>query len=143
MAWNRPAFPMRTVEGTCGPAGLPVTLGDLDRVFPKAVAALYSEEIETVLLVSERERWPADNPAAEFARNDFDAERSGDVFLVPNAATCTVRRDTRVPLVFWGEPFPAGRQERATTRYDLAPTLAGLLGIRLPDATGRSLLDAR
>jgi hypothetical protein len=31
----------------------------------------------------------------------------------------------------------------ATTPYGLAPTLAELLGIRLPDATGLSLLDAR
>ena len=156
MAWNRPAFPMRTLDGPCGPPDRPVTLADLDRAFPSAVKELYSEEIETVLLVSERERWPADNPATEFARNDFDAERSGDVFLVPRPGVLMHwdpgrgshhgshhDYDTRVPLVFWGEPFPAGRRERATTPYDLAPTLAELLGLRLPDATGRSLLDAR
>lgn len=156
MAWNRPAFPMRTVAGSCGPADSPVTLADLDRAFPKAIAALYSEEIETVLLVSERARWPADDPATEFARNDFDAERSGDVFLVPRPGVLMHwdpargshhgshhAYDTHVPLIFWGPPFAAGRRERATAPYDLAPTLAELLGIRLPDATGRSLLEAR
>lgn len=156
VAYNRPAFPLRTVEGSCGPADRSVTLADLDRAFPKAVADLFAEEIESVLLVSERERWPADQPATEFARNDFDAERSGDAFLVPRPGVLMhwdpgrgahhgshYDYDTHVPLVFWGKPFPPGRRERATTPYDLAPTLAELLGLRLPDATGRSLLDAR
>jgi hypothetical protein len=144
---------MRTVEGPCGPADRPVTLADLDRAFPKAVAALFTEEVETVLLVSERDRWPADHPATEFARNDFDPERSGDAFLVPRTNVLMHwdpgrgshhgshhAYDTHVPLVFWGRPFPAGRRDRETTPYDLAPTLAELLGIALPDATGRSLL---
>ncbi|HYN04316.1 MAG TPA: alkaline phosphatase family protein [Vicinamibacteria bacterium] len=153
VAYNRPAFPMRTVEGPCGAADRPVTLPDLDRAFPKAVAALYSEEVETVLLVSERDRWPADLPATEFARNDFDAERSGDAFLVPRPGVLMHwdpargshhgshhEYDTHVPLVFWGKPFPPGRKDRDTTPYDLAPTLAELLGVTLPDATGKSLL---
>jgi predicted AlkP superfamily pyrophosphatase or phosphodiesterase len=153
VAYNRPSFPMRTVEGPCGPAGRPVTLADLDRAFPKAVAALFAEEVETVLLVSERDRWPADLPATEFARNDFDPERSGDAFLVPRPGVLMHwdpargshhgshhAYDTHVPLVFWGTPFPAGRRDRESTPYDLAPTLADLLGVTLPDATGRSLL---
>ena len=44
-----------------------------------------------------------------------------------------------MPLVFWGKPFPPGRKDRDTTPYDLAPTLAELLGVTLPDATGKSL----
>jgi hypothetical protein len=153
VAWNRSAFPMRTVEGPCGPADRPVTLADLDRAFPKAVAALFTEEVEGVLLVSERDRWPADHPATEFARNDYDAERSGDAFLVPRPGVLMHwdpargshhgshhAYDTHVPLVFWGAPFPAGRRDRETTPYDLAPTLADLLGVTLPDATGKSLL---
>ena len=153
VAYNRPAFPMRTVEGPCGPADRPVALPDLDRAFPKAVAALYSEEVETVLLVSGRDSWPAELAATEFARNDFDAERSGDAFLVPRPGVLMHwdpgrgshhgshhEYDTHVPLVFWGKPFAAGRKDRDTTPYDLAPTLAELLGVTLPDATGTSLL---
>jgi hypothetical protein len=49
VAYNRPSFPMRTIEGPGGPTDLPVTLADLDRAIPKAVAALHSEEVETVL----------------------------------------------------------------------------------------------
>jgi len=153
VAYNRPALPMRTVDGACGPAGRLVTPADLDRVLPSAAAALYSEELETVLLVSEREHWPASQPASEFARNDFDPERSGDAFLVPRPYVLMHwdpgrgtghgshhDYDTHVPLVFWGKPFAAGRNDRETTPYDLAPTLAQLLGLTLPDAVGRSLL---
>ena len=85
VAYNRPAFPMRTVEGPCGPADRQVTLAHLDGALPEAVATLFSEEVAAVLLVSQRDRWPADLPAVEFARNDFDAERSGDAFLVPRS----------------------------------------------------------
>jgi arylsulfatase A-like enzyme len=156
VAYNRPAFPVRSVEGPCGPAGRLVTLADLDAAFPAAVATLFAEEVETVLLVSKRDSWPADNPASEFARNDFDPERSGDAFLVPRTGVLMHwdpargshhgshhDYDTHVPLVFWGRPFPRGRRDRESTPYDLAPTLAHLLGITLPDATGRSRLEAR
>lgn len=156
MAWNHAGFPMRSVAGACGPPDRPVTTTDLERAFPQAVRDLFDEEIETVLLVSERERWPADQPAVEFARNDFDAERSGDVFLVPRPGVLMHwdpargshhgshhEYDTHVPLVFWGGPFQAGRREREVTPYDLAPTLAELLELRLPEATGRSLLSPR
>jgi hypothetical protein len=156
VSFNRPAFPMRTVEGPCGPAERPVTLADLDAAFPEAVATLFGEEVERVLLVSQRDLWPTTHPATEFARNDFDPERSGDAFLVPRTGVLMHwdpargshhgshhDYDTHVPLVFWGTPFRAGRRERESTPYDLAPTLAELLGITLPDATGTSRLDRR
>jgi arylsulfatase A-like enzyme len=50
--------------------------------------------------------------------------------------------DTHVPLVFWGGSWPAGSSEVETTPYDLAPTLAGWLGVTLPEATGRPLTAA-
>jgi arylsulfatase A-like enzyme len=156
VSFNRLAFPMRTVEGPCGPAERPVTLADLDAAFPEAVATLFGEEVERVLLVSQRDLWPTTHPATEFARNDFDPERSGDAFLVPRTGVLMHwdpargshhgshhDYDTHVPLVFWGTPFRAGRRERESTPYDLAPTLAELLGITLPDATGTSRLDRR
>jgi arylsulfatase A-like enzyme len=49
--------------------------------------------------------------------------------------------DTHVPLVFWGGPFKPARSEAKSTPYDLAPTLARLLGVLLPDALGRDLLS--
>lgn len=152
LIYNRPAFPLRSVEGRCGPADRLVTTADLDAALPAAAATLFGEELETVLLVSQRERWPAEGAAA-FARNDLDLERSGDAFLVPRPGVLMHwdpargshhgthhEYDTHVPLVLWGRPFATGRRERAVTPYDLAPTLADLLGFTLPEATGRSLL---
>jgi arylsulfatase A-like enzyme len=46
--------------------------------------------------------------------------------------------DTHVPLIFWGSPFKPGETDEACAPYDLAPTLAELLGLRLPGATGTS-----
>ena len=50
--------------------------------------------------------------------------------------------DTNVPLIFWGGRFKAAVSNADTTPYDLAPTLAALLGVKLPDATGRSRAPA-
>ncbi|HSS79134.1 MAG TPA: alkaline phosphatase family protein [Thermoanaerobaculia bacterium] len=151
VAFDRSAFPMQTVQGACGEAGRTVTVSELDRVFPDVVRRLYGEEIEDVLLISQRDRWPADGPAVPFARNDFDAQRSGDAFLVPRDYVLMHwdpergsghgshhDYDTHVPLLFWGAPFAAAESGETCTPYDLAPTLAGVLGLRLPDATGAS-----
>jgi arylsulfatase A-like enzyme len=47
---------------------------------------------------------------------------------------------THVPCIFWGGPFRAAEKSGPSTPYDLAPTLADVLGIRLPEATGVSRL---
>ena len=95
-----------------------------------------------MLLVSERDRWPADNPATEFARNDFDAERSGDAFLVPRPGVLMHwdpgrgshhgshhEYDTHVPLVFWGSAVPGRaqgpRRRRPTTSRRRSPSCWG------------------
>ncbi len=159
VAYDRPAFPKTSIEGPCGPAGRPVTVENLDQVFPRVVHQLFSEEIEDVLLTSQRSSWPADDSdeggktPAFFARNDFDAERSGDAFLIPKPNVLMhwdpergsghgsqYDYDTQVPLIFWGAPFRASERTEPSAPYDLAPTLAELLGVALPDATGRSLL---
>jgi hypothetical protein len=151
LAYNRPSLPLKTVPGSCGPAGTPVTSKEIDAVLPNLVTHFYEEEIEEVLLISQSEKWSAQDPAVEFARNDFDRERSGDAFLVPRKGVIIHgdpgrgtghgshhEYDIHVPLVFWGGPFAPGRSETASTPYDLAPTLAELLGVRLPDAVGGS-----
>ncbi|HJX29791.1 MAG TPA: alkaline phosphatase family protein [Thermoanaerobaculia bacterium] len=151
VAYDRAAFPAQTVEGACGTAGHTVTVADLDRVFPEVTRRLFMEEIEDVLLISQRDHWPADHPAVPFARNDFDLQRSGDAFLVPREHVLMhwdpVRGsghgshhecDTHVPVLFWGQPFLAREADAACTPYDLAVTMADVLGVRLPEATGTS-----
>ncbi len=153
VAYDPSVFPASTLEGPCGAAGQKVTAADLDRVFPAVVQRLYGEEIEGVLLVSQRASWPKDGSATAFALNDFDAARSGDAFLIPrdhvlmhfDAARGSGHGthheyDTHVPVLFWGGPFKAEEREEACAPYDLAPTLAEVLGIDLPDATGKGLL---
>lgn len=154
--YERGNLPAATVEGACGPAGKPVTADDFDRVLPKVVAHDFDEEIDHVLLMSQRGSWPAADPAVGFANNDFDAVRSGDAFLIPREYVLMhwdpargsghgslYEYDTHVPLIFWGAPFPAGERGTPSAPYDLAPTLGAALGVSVPDATGHSRLEGR
>jgi hypothetical protein len=148
--YSRAAFPYKTVAGACGPAGAPVTVADVDRVLPKIVQYVWAEEVEDVLLVSQQAAW-RETPAAGFARNDFDRERSGDAFVIPRWGVMSSYNpgrgamhgtqheyDIHVPLVFWGAA-KAGASDAATTPYDLAPTVGRWLGVTLPEATGHAL----
>jgi predicted AlkP superfamily pyrophosphatase or phosphodiesterase len=153
LLYNRAAMPLRGVAGSCGPAGRAVTQADVDRALPGVVEQFFGQEIERVYLVSERPRWPKDDPVTEFVENDYDAERSGDVFLIPRYGVMTHwdpargamhgshhDYDTHVPLLFWGGPFKKATRTEPATPYDLAPTLAELFGVELKDAVGRSRL---
>jgi Type I phosphodiesterase / nucleotide pyrophosphatase len=153
--YSRASFPYKTVAGTCGPAGAPVTAADVDRVLPKLVRQVWDEEVEDVLLVSQEAAWP-ETPAAGFARNDFDRERSGDAFVIPRWGVMSsynpgrgamhgtqYEYDIHVPLIFWGAGVKAGASEAPSTPYDLAPTVGRWLGVTLPEATGRALLLPR
>ncbi len=152
--YNRPALPMRTLDPRCGPVDQRVGTDAIDRVLPGVLSRFFKEELEGVLLVSERDRWPADQPATEFARNDLDLARSGDAFLIPRLGVVMAEDpargtghgshyeyDTHVPLVFWGGPFKPARSESRATPYDLAPTLARILGVALPEAVGRDVIQ--
>jgi len=150
IAYNRPAFPFRTVGTACGPEGAHVGAAEVDRALPRVMARFYAEEVESVYLVSERARWPKDREFTEFVENDFDPERSGDALFVPRYGVMThwdpargamhgtpFDYDTHVPLLFWGGPFRPLAVTTAATPYDLAPTLAALLGVELEDAVGK------
>jgi arylsulfatase A-like enzyme len=154
MIYNRPAFPMTTEEGPCGAAGRPVGMADVDRVLPAVMKRHFDEEVESVYLVSQKDRWPKDDTATEFVRNDFDAERSGDAIFVPRFGVMTHwdpgrgtmhgshhEYDTHVPLLFWGAGVKRGASTTDSTPYDLAPTLAAILGVPLPDAVGQNRLS--
>ncbi len=73
----------------------------------------------------------------------FDAERSGDVLLVPAESSrwegC-VGTPRQVPLAFFGEDIPKKRSARAADLADVAPTLASDLQLEdLSDAAGHPL----
>ncbi|MGA7990650.1 MAG: alkaline phosphatase family protein [Thermoanaerobaculia bacterium] len=149
--YSRAAFPYKTVAGTCGPAGSPVTAADVDRVLPTIVKHVWNEEVEDVFPVSAQTSW-RESPLLTFVRNDFDRERSGDAFVIPRWGVMNsynpgrgamhgsqYEYDIHVPLVFWGAGVKAGASDAPTTPYDLAPTVGRWLGVTLPDAAGKPL----
>lgn len=94
--------------------------------------------------------------------NGFYPQRSGDVIVVtepytiifdlpddPTDPRSTATHgspysyDTHVPLIIMGTGFRAGRYGQASSPNDIAPTLARLLNIRIPDcSSGRILSEA-
>lgn len=91
-------------------------------------------------------------------RASHDAERSGDLMIVPrehfffvvgsradggDATTHGTLHtyDQHVPLIFLGRPFAAAHHDRRVTPADLAPTLADTIALPMPGVEGRSLLE--
>lgn len=85
----------------------------------------------------------------EMMRRSYHPERSPDVMFVlrPNFITRKLGTnhgmphayDTHVPQVWFGAGVPVGVHEERVAVEDIAPTLAGLLGVDLPEAKGRKL----
>jgi phosphoglycerol transferase MdoB-like AlkP superfamily enzyme len=50
--------------------------------------------------------------------------------------------DQRVPLIFFGKGIRPGKYAESATPADLAPTLATVTGIAMPQAEGRALGSA-
>jgi hypothetical protein len=92
------------------------------------------------------------DPALRAAALSHFPGRSGQIILVPrtNWLTSTAgtthgtlhEYDQHVPIVLYGSGVRAGNYDRAVTPADVAPTLAALLGLSLPQAEGRPLSEA-
>jgi hypothetical protein len=76
--------------------------------------------------------------------------RSGDVMIVPKpywlmtGSSATTHGtlhdyDQRVPVIFLGKPFKAGRYRDVASPADIVPTLASLVGVPMPGVDGRVL----
>jgi len=78
--------------------------------------------------------------------------RSGDLILAPRpgwvasteaAAHGTASPDDqRVPILLMGRGIKAGRYDQPVTPADIAPTLAAICGIAMPQAEGHALRAA-
>ena len=78
--------------------------------------------------------------------------RSGDMLIAPKESWIFAgggtthgswyEYDQRVPVIFYGAGIRAGVREDGATPADIAPTLASLLGVRLPSADGQVLKTA-
>ncbi len=127
-------------------------------------------EIPVERVVAVAERWLEEQPSvrqawtreeilegrdewARLYRNSYVPERSGDLTVqfqptclpsVKGAGTThgsPYDYDRAVPLVFWGAGIPAGAVSGPAATIDIAPTLAGRIGLAVPDGLdGRDLL---
>jgi arylsulfatase A-like enzyme len=78
--------------------------------------------------------------------------RSGDLVIAPKPGWIAVAEaashgtaspdDQRVPILFMGHGIKAGRYDQPATPADIAPTLAALCGITMPQAEGHALRAA-
>lgn len=79
-------------------------------------------------------------------QNGYHQKRSGDLLIVPEPGFIDYpvkgsthgsaqTYDTHVPLIFFGKGINKGQSDRKTVISDIAPTLAALLGIALPNAS--------
>ncbi|MFM5952762.1 MAG: alkaline phosphatase family protein [Novosphingobium sp.] len=124
------------------------------RAHPQVAAAYSSDDLAKTPL-------PAGNPQdwtlRERARASYDPARSGDVVLlldrtvtpipepIPGAYVAThgsaFDYDRRVPILFWRRGIHAFEQPQPVETVDIAPTLAAIIGLKVPDGTfdGRCL----
>jgi len=124
---------------------------------PDAMAALEHalREIPGIERVLRGDQLSADSsdPAVRAAALSYYKGRSGDLILVPRKYWYFSGRggsgtthgtlheyDQRVPLIFLGGTVTRGHDSRVASPADIAPTLAGAIGIQLPKAEGRNLL---
>jgi len=89
------------------------------------------------------------NPWRRAAALSYVEGRSGDLVIAPRpgwvasteaAAHGTASADDqRVPILLMGYGIKAGRYDQPVTPADIAPTLAALCGITMPQAEGKAL----
>lgn len=118
------------------------------------VEGVYSrEQIEaTPLATSAPEKWTI----LERLRASYDRERSGDFYVVlkPRVTPIAVPRaggvsthgsvwdyDRRVPILFWRKGMAGFEAQRSAETVDIAPTLAAMIGLKVPVAIDGKCLD--
>lgn len=112
----------------------------LYRGHPQVAAAYSREEIlRTEVPTSSPDKWSL----LEMTRASFDAQRSGDIFVmlkphitpIIDTTTYAVTHgspwdyDRRVPIIFWRAGMPAASPDEAIETIDIMPTLAAMLGL--------------
>jgi predicted AlkP superfamily pyrophosphatase or phosphodiesterase len=88
----------------------------------KAAALSYADGRSGDLIIALKPGWIGSNEAATHGTASAD--------------------DQRVPMLFMGPGIKAGRYNEPATPADIAPTLAAICGITLPQAEGRALRAA-
>ena len=121
---------------------------------PAAMAAVLAvvRKAEGVSRVYRKEELSATDPLTRQSFLSHYEGRSGELKIVGRAywgtSTSTTthgtghRYDTRVPVILFGFGIKKGEYLDQVAPIDLAPTLAFLTGVTLPDAMGRVLTEA-
>lgn len=121
---------------------------------PAAMAAVLDviRRTEGILRVYRKEELSVMDPMTRAAALGYYQGRSGHLrmvtrpyWIVSNSTTTHGtghRYDTRVPVVLFGYGIKRGEYLEPAAPIDIAPTLALLTGITLPDAMGRVLTEA-
>ncbi len=109
-------------------------------------------KIEGVWRVYRKEELSATDPLTRAPALSHYEGRSGDIkmlgraYWITSSSTTTHgtghRYDTRVPVMLYGFGIRKGQYLEPSAPIDLAPTLAFLTGVTLPDAMGRVLTEA-
>ena len=169
LTYNLAALPLQTNCLACPDRLATSGVPEIDRAVRNVTSRFFAPEIQEIIPAAQLTgnspapppSWPFGGPRPNdamvaFARNDYDRERSGQAFIIgrenvvmnqdPGRGTSCGspwEPDIHVPLVLWGAGAGRGVSDQPVAPYDLAPTLAALLGVRLPDATGVKLPQAR
>ncbi len=123
------------------------------KAHPQVAAVFTARELAETPLPSTS---PQDWSLKDRARASFDAERSGDVVVLldravvpipdPSGYAATTHGsawdyDRRVPILFWRKGINGFEQPAPVETVDIAPTLAAVIGLDVPDGTfdGRCL----
>jgi predicted AlkP superfamily pyrophosphatase or phosphodiesterase len=123
------------------------------RAHPQVAAAYAAGELAATPTPSGS---PQDWTLRDRARASFDPERSGDVIVLLDRAVAPIPSpakgytathgspwdyDRRVPLMFWRKGINGFEQPAPVETVDIAPTLASVLGLKVPDGSfdGRCL----
>jgi predicted AlkP superfamily pyrophosphatase or phosphodiesterase len=121
---------------------------------PAAMEAVLAviRKAEGVSRVYRKEELSATDPLTRQSFLSHYEGRSGEIKIVgraywgTSASTTTHgtghRYDTRVPVILYGFGIKKGEYLDAVAPIDVAPTLAFLTGVTLPDAMGRVLTEA-
>ena len=120
----------------------------------KAMAAVLDtlRKSNGILRVYRKEQLSPTDPMTRQSFYSHYEGRSGDIKIVPrvywitSASTAThgtgYHYDTHVPVLLFGHGIKAGEYLAPSAPIDLAPTLAFLSGVTLPNAMGRVLTEA-
>jgi len=126
----------------------------IEKAHPQVSAVFTKEELAATPLPSGN---PQDWTLKERARASFDPVRSGDVLVLLDRAVVPIPEpmpgafiathgsafdyDRRVPILFWRRGLAGFEQPGPVETVDIAPSLAAMLGLKLPDGTfdGRCL----